>query len=594
MKKMFQCAAALLLLSTLNLQLSTALAQGTAFTYQGQLNNYGSPANGSYDLAFTIYDSTNINGNLIAGPLTNSAIAVSNGLFVVTLDFGGGVFSGPALWLEIGVRTNGGSNFITLSPRQPLTAVPYAVMANSASNLLGTLPATQLTGALPVSQVSGVLPAAQLPTQVLTNHESAVVIGGTFVGNGSSLTNINAANVAAGGSLINVSIVGPTNNTLAASNITVSAGQLAVNGSNTPATGILIGSGSTAYQLTTDPVRVPNVPVAVLQPTNTNSCFVLDLWPTSTDGNQPTNDFEGNVKIDLVDRNLATSTDSNTWVAFVYSIATYAAFFGTHSSGNIMPPPVTFWGPNTGTAFIFSTQSSNETQQASVGSITGEGDLFWGTNYFFDLYAGVGLWIEDYSLNLANGVPLNWYNSGLDLCAVCASLDADTTGLITATTNLFVTGYSACSNRFVNYATNGYILVNGDEVTWKTNYTTSSTAAWSPWTDNYYVSQTNGTIGAEVFITCGSKTNSATTNSLFYHADVEFNMTTKSGTAPTSAISQISSNGAAMTSFTALTTAGGGIALSIIPGNADTLDWTVKVVVHADPVPAIWPVVAGP
>lgn len=41
------------LLSTLNLQLSTAQAQGTAFTYQGRLDDAGSPANGVYDLRFT-------------------------------------------------------------------------------------------------------------------------------------------------------------------------------------------------------------------------------------------------------------------------------------------------------------------------------------------------------------------------------------------------------------------------------------------------------------------------------------------------------------------------------------------------------------
>src|SRR5665213_2890901 len=42
-------ALALLALSTLNLQLSTCLAQGTAFTYQGRLNSSGGPANGLYD-----------------------------------------------------------------------------------------------------------------------------------------------------------------------------------------------------------------------------------------------------------------------------------------------------------------------------------------------------------------------------------------------------------------------------------------------------------------------------------------------------------------------------------------------------------------
>ena len=43
----------LLALSMFNLQLSTAHAQGTAFTYQGRLNNGANPTTGIYDLRFT-------------------------------------------------------------------------------------------------------------------------------------------------------------------------------------------------------------------------------------------------------------------------------------------------------------------------------------------------------------------------------------------------------------------------------------------------------------------------------------------------------------------------------------------------------------
>jgi hypothetical protein len=42
-------ALAVLAISTLNSQLSTLFAQGTAFTYQGRLNNNGTPANGRYN-----------------------------------------------------------------------------------------------------------------------------------------------------------------------------------------------------------------------------------------------------------------------------------------------------------------------------------------------------------------------------------------------------------------------------------------------------------------------------------------------------------------------------------------------------------------
>ena len=106
-------------------------ALGTAFTYQGRLNDNGSPANGSYDLSFSLYVGSS-GGVAAFGPLTNSATGVTNGLFTVTLDFGSGVFNGLPYWLDISVRTNGNGAFAELSPRQQLTPVPYAVFSESA------------------------------------------------------------------------------------------------------------------------------------------------------------------------------------------------------------------------------------------------------------------------------------------------------------------------------------------------------------------------------------------------------------------------------------------------------------------------------
>ena len=109
---------------------------GTAFTYQGRLADAGNLANGVYDLRFTIYDSTNSPGTVIAGPLTNAATSVSNGLFTATLDFGASVFDGNARWLEIAVQTNGAASFTPLSPRQLLTPTPYAIQAAKAASLV--------------------------------------------------------------------------------------------------------------------------------------------------------------------------------------------------------------------------------------------------------------------------------------------------------------------------------------------------------------------------------------------------------------------------------------------------------------------------
>ncbi|HSY17297.1 MAG TPA: hypothetical protein VK815_03145 [Candidatus Acidoferrales bacterium] len=166
-----------------------ACAQGTAFSYQGKLNDGANPANGIYDVRFLVWDAST-NGNLIAGPLTNSATSVTNGLFAVTLDFGSAVFTGPDRWLQLDVRTNGGNAFTTLLPLQPVLPMPYAIMANTASNLIGTLPAAQLTGALPAAQLSGTVSLSQLPLSIVTNNSTGLVLSGAFSGNGAGLTNL--------------------------------------------------------------------------------------------------------------------------------------------------------------------------------------------------------------------------------------------------------------------------------------------------------------------------------------------------------------------------------------------------------------------
>jgi hypothetical protein len=165
------------LLASASLQLS-AWAQGTTFTYQGRLNDGANPANGTYDLTFTLFSVSSGSGAgaLVGGPLTNSPVNVSNGLFTVTLDFGANAFTGPARWLEIGVRTNGGGGFNPLTPRQPATPAPYAIYAASAS-------AAQLSGTLGTSNLGGSYNAALTFTNANNN----------FGGNGGGLTNVNAA-----------------------------------------------------------------------------------------------------------------------------------------------------------------------------------------------------------------------------------------------------------------------------------------------------------------------------------------------------------------------------------------------------------------
>src|SRR5215469_6099249 len=126
MKIFLKAIVAALLVSLPGLVSCTARGQGTAFTYQGQLQGNGSLASGTYNFQFTLY--TNSSGGVaVAGPVTNSAVAVTNGLFTVTIDFGSSVWNGQTNWLQIAVQTNGASSFSSLAPRQELTPAPYAI-----------------------------------------------------------------------------------------------------------------------------------------------------------------------------------------------------------------------------------------------------------------------------------------------------------------------------------------------------------------------------------------------------------------------------------------------------------------------------------
>ena len=73
-----------------------------AFTYQGTLEEGGSPANGSYDFQFILYNA--LSGGAQVGSTVNANdVAASDGGFSVALNFGS-VFDGVAVWLEIAVR----------------------------------------------------------------------------------------------------------------------------------------------------------------------------------------------------------------------------------------------------------------------------------------------------------------------------------------------------------------------------------------------------------------------------------------------------------------------------------------------------------
>ena len=158
-------------------------AQGTAFTYQGRLTDNGSGPTANYDLRFTLY--TSAAGNVVsAGPVTNSATGVTNGIFTTTLDFGATTFSGAVRWLEIAVRTNGGT-FTNLSPRQQLTSTPYAIRA---ANYSGPVTVSQLPAN--VARLDTVQNFAAPVTFLSATGSFAGAFAGTLSGNGVTVTNV--------------------------------------------------------------------------------------------------------------------------------------------------------------------------------------------------------------------------------------------------------------------------------------------------------------------------------------------------------------------------------------------------------------------
>jgi hypothetical protein len=96
----------------------------TSFTYQGQLKDSGGPVNDNCEMAFRLYGQAS--GGTQVGTAIPTTVPISDGLFAVSLDFGE-VFTGTARWMEIAVQCPGDADFTTLSPRQALTPVPYAL-----------------------------------------------------------------------------------------------------------------------------------------------------------------------------------------------------------------------------------------------------------------------------------------------------------------------------------------------------------------------------------------------------------------------------------------------------------------------------------
>ena len=164
-KKLFFGSLLVTIVLAILLSASTAFAQTSSFTYQGRLTDGGTAANGNYDLQFALFDSLS-GGAQVGSTQTLNTVAVSNGVFTVSLDFGANSFPGANRFLEISARPTGGS-FTLLTPRQQVTSTPYAIRsanASSADTATNATNATNATTATNATQLGGIAASQYVQT----------------------------------------------------------------------------------------------------------------------------------------------------------------------------------------------------------------------------------------------------------------------------------------------------------------------------------------------------------------------------------------------------------------------------------------------
>ena len=109
-------------------------------TYQGQLKSDGLPVTDTADFRARLWDAPT-GGAVVAGFETVTGVNVVNGLFTIELAIDtdpAAVFSGRTKYLELLVAVPSHTELVPLTPRQPITAAPFAAYALDAPG--GTVP----------------------------------------------------------------------------------------------------------------------------------------------------------------------------------------------------------------------------------------------------------------------------------------------------------------------------------------------------------------------------------------------------------------------------------------------------------------------
>ena len=343
-------------------------AQTSSFTYQGRLTDGGLSATGNYDLQFALWDSAS-GGAQIGSTLTLSTVAVSNGVFTVSLDFGASGFNGANRFLEIGARPSGGGSFTVLSPRQQVTATPYALRSASAgaadsattaanATQLGGVAASQyvLTTDNRLNAANYVLNGTSQQTTTNFNISGNGTLGGTLSANAVNATtqyNIGGAAVLSANALTGSTFVGTQVSTAGSLNTIVGA---LAGKTNTGNNNVILGAQSGQVNTGTD-----NVMIGVLAGLSNSSGEENVFIGRSAGQNNTTGGFGIFIGSGAGANNLGSS--NNVFVGGDAGIGTttggFNAFFGTSAgTSNTTGQSNTFVGEQSGRS---NTTGSNNT-----------------------------------------------------------------------------------------------------------------------------------------------------------------------------------------------------------------------------------------
>jgi trimeric autotransporter adhesin len=175
-------------------------ANSATFTYDGRLEDAGRPADGSYDIQLTPWDSSE-KGTPLAVPVSFPEVKVSNGQF--RIEFDAPLADSDQAWIELGVRDAGSDGAFAMIPgrvksySKALVNQCWSVTGDAgsdpASNFIGTLDAQPFVVRTQNAQSLNIIPSALQSSGLPI---TASVVAGSrlnFVGN------MRGATIAGGG-----------------------------------------------------------------------------------------------------------------------------------------------------------------------------------------------------------------------------------------------------------------------------------------------------------------------------------------------------------------------------------------------------------